>query len=915
MSLALLLALTVPAYAGDVGLYARALAYVDGFYLHPESVNRERMFEDAGRQAERSIEWLLVDINGPVLTLRDGSGDWRAEVKLDRPSALPDALSQLEDALRAAPHPLPTDLDLRVELLRGLTKSLDRHSVILADTNLTRFDERLSGTMTGVGANCAVNGGFLVVMEVLAGSPADLGGLKVGDRVLKVDGRSTIGMVASDVTRLLRGPVGSTVNVDIARPTSAPAESAVAGGAPDTLTPIAVTLERADVHIPNVFVDRDTGDVGVVRIDHFSEETHEWLYRSLAQIDKSPVSGLILDLRGNTGGSLLQSADAADAFLQHGHIVGTVGSDGHAVSGLTESFDAGPDNPPHALPMAVLVDHLTASGSEILSGSLQHLGRALVFGTNTFGKGTVQKIYPLADGIKFKLTVAEYRLADDARVVDVGIHPDVLFYPYRFDGDGVWFPDPDAELRYAPANTVILPLADELPGWRPGAVASHDSALDAAISLIAAAEGASREKLLNGLSLIAPSLEATFDQHLRDVFGARGMDWSPAPPLVADAPPVLLPVLASGQLRAEARRHATPSATMSPAEADGAAGVGDADLATVQAGTDVTLRVSVRNDGGPLWRARVRLHSLNGVWDDRVLPLGRVPAGTSRTGEAGLTVPITASPRADVVEMWLEADGIPSTKIGERVLSVDAEPPLELGATLRTKTDEAGRLTVDIALSDLGTDPEPRSRARGPHSLRLRFAWPDLDGVELNAPAQVSVDLPDRGTTHVGLALTLGTQAAATLPLDLVVDNTAGVEVARWPVTLPREDTVRVEPPTLAIRPLSNVQPPGMALLQLRTTDDDAVDHVLVYAGTERVDRTRYEPDTIWDARKVSWAGPPPNASARDRRKFDETVAVPVYPGENRYTVAVTDSTGLKTERVVYILGQPQDGAADADGG
>lgn len=873
--------LIAPALAGDLPLYSRALAYVDGFYLHPESVSREQMFEDAGRQAERAIDWLLVDVEGPTLRLRDGAGTWQAEVRLDRPQALPDALARLEDALRAGPHPLPEGLDLRVELLRGMAHSLDRHSVMLADSMLARFDERLSGTMTGVGLSCGVNAGTLVVNEVYPDSPAERGGVLPGDRLIAIDGKGTTGMVVGDFGARLRGPAGTTVSLKLGR-----------GPGPSTdWEHIERTLQRAEVHIPNVFVDRDSGDVGVVRIDHFSEQTHEWLERSLVTIRESPVAALVLDLRGNTGGSLLQSADAADAFLQHGRIVSTVGPDGRAVTGLTETFDAGPDNPPHALPLAVLIDHKTASGSEILSGALQRLDRALVFGSNSFGKGTVQKVYPLAEGIKFKLTVAEYRLADDARVVGVGIHPDVLFYPYRFDADGVWFPDPARELKYAPAGTVLLPLPTEYPGWRSGTPPVHDAPLDTAVSLIAAAEGASRAKLLSGLQLIAPTLEANFDARLEEVFGARGMDWSPRPqPTGAETPATLR---ASASLLMES----------SP---------GGSESSTVSAGSAVTLRVAVRNDGPPLWRARVRLHSVNGVWDDRVLPLGKFASGASRTGETRLTVPISATSRADTVDLWLEADGFESKPIGQRVISVVAEPPVELGATLRAKTDRKGRMTIDIALSDVA---EKESGTSGKsHPLRVRFAWSDLPGVEWIAPAQVAVDLPAGGTVHAGLSLQLADDAPAQLPLTLVIESPTGVAVARWPVALDHDTVKRVQPPTLTLRTLSKVQPPGIALLQMRASDDDAVTNVMVYAGTERVDRSRYEPETLWDAQKVSWSDGSERGQRRDARHLEETVAVPVHLGENRYEVSATDAAGLRTSRVVYILGQAPEAPSEAEG-
>lgn len=852
--------LIAPALAGDLPLYARALAYVDGYYLHPEAVNREQMFEDAGRQAERAVDWLVVDVQGPVLALHDGAGTWQAEVRLDRPQALPDALARLEDAIRGGPHPLPPDLDLRVELLRGVAKSLDRHSVILADARLSRFDERLSGTITGVGLTCAVQDAALTVTGVFGGSPADRGGVHVGDRLIAIDGRSTVGMVAADVTGLLRGATGTTVTLRLARGDDGPVD---------------ITLQRAEVQVPNVFVDRASGDVGVVRIDHFSEQTHEWLYRSLDAIRQSPVAALVLDLRGNTGGSLLQSADAADAFLQHGRIVSTAGADGQPVAGLTERYDAGPDNPPEALPVALLVDHQTASGSEILSGALQHLDRGVVFGTNSFGKGTVQKIYPLADGIKFKLTVAEYRLADDVRVADVGIQPDVVFYPYRFDADGVWFPEAAAELRHIAPDALVLPIAEEQPGWRGAPDTGGDAALDAAVGLIASAEGASRTKVRAGLDLVGPGLRAAYDAQLQAVFAGRGIDWSARPP----------------QAAAEARAEATLTARV-----DGAA------VERVAAGARVTLTGALRNDGAPLWRARLRLHSVNGVWDDRVLPLGRVAAGAVAEGTSGVDVPASAAARSDTVEVWLEADGIEPVRVGQRVLTVAATPPAALAATIRSRTTRDGAMDVDVALTDLsGQDA----------ATRVRFAWADLPGVRWVAPAEAVLEVPAHGTGHAALHFALGPDAPAALPLTLIARSDTGAELGRWPVALPRDGVRRIQAPTLALRPLTGVQPPGIALLQLRASDDTRVDHLLVYAGTERVDRTRYEPETVWDAQKVGWTDGAGGAR-RDARRLDATVAVPVHAGENRYEITATDADGLSTTQVVYILGQPGDAPAEA---
>ena len=246
------------------------------------------------------------------------------------------------------------------------------------------------------------------------------------------------------------------------------------------------------------------------------------------------------------------------------------------------------------------------------------------------------------------------------------------------------------------------------------------------------------------------------------------------------------------------------------------------------------------------------------------------------------------------------------------MISVVAAPPVELGATLRAKTDRKGRMTIDIALSDVA---EKESGTSGKsHPLRVRFAWSDLPGVEWIAPAQVAVDLPAGGTVHAGLSLQLADDAPAQLPLTLVIESPTGVAVARWPVALDHDTVKRVQPPTLTLRTLSKVQPPGIALLQMRASDDDAVTNVMVYAGTERVDRSRYEPETLWDAQKVSWSDGSERGQRRDARHLEETVAVPVHLGENRYEVSATDAAGLRTSRVVYILGQAPEAPSEAEG-
>jgi carboxyl-terminal processing protease len=827
-----LLALFVPgALAGDQALYERAVQLVEDHYLHAETLSRDAMLAGAADQLETRIEWLLVDSAGSGVSLKDGSGKWQATVRLEG-DGLAAAFSRLEDAVRGAGLPLDDDLDLRVEILRGAARSLDRHSVILFADSLERFDERLSGTLSGVGATISLGDGELFVRELVWGGPAARGGLNEQDRLTTIDGVSTVGMEPADATDRIRGAVGTTVTLGVRRGDQA----------------LTFTLRREELTIRNVEASRGPHGVGVITIAHFSEQTRTYLLEALAELteDGGLEKGLIIDLRGNTGGSLLQSAQAADAFLQSGLIVRTVDRDGAPVPGLVPRLDAHPESPGHTMPIAVLMDHATASGSEILAGALGNLDRALLVGSTSFGKGTVQKIYQIDPAIKLKLTVAEYLLEGGTRVADVGLAPDIALEEVRFDDHGAWYPSPARERRRLRPGTPVFQHTE-----------GDDRALEVATAIVAASEGNTRGDLLAAMRRLEPTLLAAEDAKLAEAFRARGIVWDGAPAPVAGEPVVDVRL-----------RLSTPP----------------------RSGQSAEILATVTNRGPTLYRAALRLESVDPLWDDLVLPVGKLERGASHTASVTVSVGPGLPTRTDRVSVSLEADGVPSRALLTHDIAVTGDTPPAVAVTARalpTGTPEEVRLVLDV---ENRTD-------RFLTGAQARVAFPDVDGIELVDAESDAVSIAARGTARLELRLRVRpTWTGDTLPLDLTVSG-SGQRLLNWDLAVPRGGApLRLEAPTLQVDLPPPLLPTGTTRLRVRASDDRALDHVVVYAGAETVNRLRTTPAVEHDREKVAWR-------AATGRREELEVVVPVVTGTNRYVIVAEDRTGLRTQRDVYIFG------------
>lgn len=311
-----------------------------------------------------------------------------------------DALQKLEDTLYLINQQYVDEVDndaLAEAAVVAILEDLDPHSVYFNEEALKQEDEQMNAGFDGIGISFELLPGpndqdTLAVLNVLPGGPSEDIGLQSGDRIMFVDGTSTLGFNNSDVQKYLKGPRGSNVTIRVLRP-----------GAMDELE-FKITRGQIPIYTldSSFMIDELTG---YIRINRFARTTYAEFLQALMELKQEGMQELILDLRGNRGGYMEMAVRMADEFLREGEII--VSQKGRA-SGADESFTATAGGQWETQPVQVLVDGNSASASEIVAGALQDHDRALIVGRRTFGKGLVQRQYRLRDGTAIRLTMARY---------------------------------------------------------------------------------------------------------------------------------------------------------------------------------------------------------------------------------------------------------------------------------------------------------------------------------------------------------------------------------------------------------------------------------------------------------------------------------------------------------------------------
>lgn len=324
--------------------------------------------------------------------------------------------------------------DLVQGAIRGMLSTLDPHSAYMTPEMYKEMQVETKGEFGGVGIQIGVKENRLAVIAPIEGTPAFRAGIKAGDYITKVNDETTKDLTLMDAVQKMRGPKGTKVNLTIQRD--------------GTTDPLQFTLVRDTIKIESV-KSKVMDNIGYVRLTQFQEATGRDLSRVLKQFKEQKLQSTILDLRNNPGGLLTAAVEVSEQFLPNGKLV--VYTKGRE-SKKDEWFAKGKDQMEDA-PMIILVNEGSASASEIVAGALQDYGRAVIVGTTSFGKGSVQTILPLGDGSGLRLTTAKYYTPKGRSIQSTGITPDIVVKPQS----PVTVAKADAKLGEKEADTKAKP--------------------------------------------------------------------------------------------------------------------------------------------------------------------------------------------------------------------------------------------------------------------------------------------------------------------------------------------------------------------------------------------------------------------------------------------------------------------------
>ena len=292
--------------------------------------------------------------------------------------------------------------------IKGMVHNLDPHSSFMTKEEYRELMLETKGSFTGIGVEITVKDNFLTVVSPIEGTPAYKVGMKAGDKIIKIENTRTKDMTLMEAVKKIRGPKGTKVNLTIMREGEA--------------KPLEFSITRGVIPLISVRQYFLTPEIGYVRISNFQSKTVKDLSEALEEMEKGrEIKGLVLDLRNNPGGLLSQAIEVSDLFLNSGLIVSTKGR----VSSQNITATAHTDKKPRTYPIIALINSGSASAAEIVAGALQDNKRALVLGTRSFGKGSVQTILPLSDGSGLRLTTARYYTPSGKSIQSSGIVPDI----------------------------------------------------------------------------------------------------------------------------------------------------------------------------------------------------------------------------------------------------------------------------------------------------------------------------------------------------------------------------------------------------------------------------------------------------------------------------------------------------------
>lgn len=658
----------------QLAILNRAVVNIKENYVDPSRINERKMIGAAMEEVQRAIAELLVEVDKDSedvpsrITVRVNAAEqsfdlqdvgdlWQLSFKFKDIFSFIQQNLQHHDKLQ----------DIEYAAINGMLSTLDPHSVLLRPEDYREMKLSTRGKFGGLGIVISVRDGQLTVVNPIDDTPASRAGLKAGDKVVQIGFDSTVNMALSDAVDMLRGAPNTSVTIWVSREGWA--------------KPRKFVLERADIKVKSVTYKQLPDAVGLVRVRNFQNTTFNELKNALKKMGKkTPLKGLVLDLRGNPGGLLDQAIKMSDLFIESGPLVTTVGYGNR----IREPKMATRKNT-QGFPVVVLTSNSSASASEIVAGALKNHKRALIIGQQTFGKGSVQVIYDNKDDSALKLTIAQYLTPGDISIQSVGIVPDIATYPVvltdtetdlhrseEFKGGEKDLPShldhASSEISKAakPVHRVRY-LRDEALHKKvmenPNTII-EDFEIELAQRIIVSTAAGHRDGMLTDAMPVLDAVTAQQQKAIEDALDGRGVDWR---------------VLAT---------TGTPKAqvelTLDSPE-------------PIKAGSTVTLQAKVTNVGdGPYVRLRAISRSENPLFEGHELLFGNIPPGESRTWKTPVKVPKSALTRRDVVKLEF--------KVGVDVKSENADRAQAKGLDL-AEAPRPQPAEIKIAVEQL---PRPR---------------------------------------------------------------------------------------------------------------------------------------------------------------------------------------------------------------
>ena len=297
--------------------------------------------------------------------------------------------------------------DLIESAIEGMLTSLDPHSSYLNNKELNELRVQTKGEFGGLGIEVTLENGFVKVIAPIDDTPAYKAGIKSGDLITHLDDEPVLGMTLSEAVSIMRGKVGSKIKLTVRR---------------NENEKVDINIIRAIIQLKSV-KSRIENNIGYIRVSSFNQKVDKQIIDSINSFKKkNSLIGYVLDLRNNPGGLLDQAVNVTDIFLERGEIVSTKGRNGKRGS----RYNAVKKDLTDGLPLVVLINQGSASASEIVAGALQDHKRAIIMGTKSFGKGSVQTIIPSGEDVAIKLTTAKYYTPSGRSIQQTGIDPDIL---------------------------------------------------------------------------------------------------------------------------------------------------------------------------------------------------------------------------------------------------------------------------------------------------------------------------------------------------------------------------------------------------------------------------------------------------------------------------------------------------------